>query len=271
MTARREAPIGVFDSGLGGLSVVHSLTAKLPQEHIVYLGDTARVPYGTKSPEVVTRYAIAVATELLKHDVKILVVACNTASSVALPALSARLPIPVIGVIEPGAAAAARSTKSGVVAVIGTEGTIRSGAYQRALAALAPNGSVRVQACPLFVPLVEEGWYQGEVPTLAARRYLTKELLAPPCDTLVLGCTHYPLLRDVISDVAGTNLRLIDSGVATADYVATLLEAEGLSRTARTPAQLQLLTTDAPLRFQQVGAAFLGRPLPTVSLVDLSP
>ena len=136
---------------------MHSLTAKLPQEHIVYLGDTARVPYGTKSPEVVTRYAIAVATELLKHDVKILVVACNTASSVALPALSARLPIPVIGVIEPGAAAAARSTKSGVVAVIGTEGTIRSGAYQRALAALAPNGSVRVQACPLFVPLVEGG------------------------------------------------------------------------------------------------------------------
>lgn len=212
-------PLGVFDSGVGGLTVLRSLRARLPEESIVYLGDTARVPYGTKSAGVVTRYAQLNAAFLTSLDVKLLVVACNTASAVALPALRSSLNIPVVGVIEPGAQAAAAATRTGVVGVLGTPGTIRSGAYQRALAAERPGLTVHARACPLFVPLAEEGWLSGDVPRLIARSYL-ESLLGKGMDTVVLGCTHYPLLRGVLQEVLGADVALVDSGDATAEAVA---------------------------------------------------
>ena len=192
--------IGVFDSGVGGLTVLKALIARLPGEPTVYLGDTARVPYGTKSGEVVTRYSLANAAALMEFDLKLLVVACNTASAVALPALRERLPIPVVGVIEPGVGAALAATRSGKVAVIGTPGTIGSGAYQRALTAGRPGLEVRAQACPLFVPLAEEGWTEGEVPRLVAERYLG-DLRRSGVETVLLGCTHYPLLAPTTSAI----------------------------------------------------------------------
>lgn len=264
----RHAAIGVFDSGVGGLTVLKALLEQLPNESTVYLGDTARVPYGTKSGEVVTRYSIANANALMQFDLKLLVVACNTASAVALPALRAHLPIPVIGVIEPGAQAAAQATTSGRIAVIGTPGTVASGAYQAALAAQRPGVSVRAQACPLFVPLAEEGWTSGDVPRLVAQRYLANGLL-DDVDTLVLGCTHYPLLSDVIAAVAGPRITLVDSAHATALAVAQVLRSKDLARTEATPAEHHTLVTDIPARFLEVGARFLGRPVGSAQQIDL--
>lgn len=267
MRPNRHSAIGVFDSGVGGLTVLKALRARLPRESTVYLGDTARVPYGTKSGEVVTKYSLANARALMEHDIKLLVIACNTASAVAVPALRAALPIPVVGVIEPGADAAVRASRSGHVAVIGTPGTIGSGAYQRALAARRGDVLVRTQACPLFVPLAEEGWTDGQVPLLVAQRYLGADVLGD-VDTLVLGCTHYPLLRDVISQVAGPKVTLVDSATATADAVAALLEAEGLLGDAATPTR-RFLVTDTAARFEAVGARFLGEPLHDAQQIDL--
>ncbi len=263
-----HAAIGVFDSGVGGLTVLKALIERLPFESTVYLGDTARVPYGTKSGEVVTRYSLANARALMEYDLKLLVVACNTASAVALPALREALPIPVVGVIGPGAQQAAAITKAGRVAVIGTPGTIASGAYQRALAAERKELEVRTQACPLFVPLAEEGWVTGEIPRLIAQKYLTGPLLEG-VDTLVLGCTHYPLLARVISEVAGAGVRLVDSATATAERVAEVLRERGLTQLERRTVERHYLVTDTPTKFLEVGERFLGHPLSGARQIDL--
>jgi glutamate racemase len=269
MRPSSHSPIGVFDSGVGGLTVLKALMERLPHESTLYLGDTARVPYGTKSGEVVTRYSLKNAQFLLERGIKLLVVACNTASAVALPALSAALPVPVLGVIAPGARAALRRTKGGGVGVIGTPGTIRSGAYQRELLAAEPGVRVKARACPLFVPLAEEGWTGGDVPLLVAREYLT-EFARDGVDTLVLGCTHYPLLKGVIAEVVGPRVALVDSAEATAEAVEALLtESRALAPTGSTTAH-GYFVTDVPERFVEVGARFLGRPIPSAEQVDLS-
>jgi glutamate racemase len=263
-----SAPIGVFDSGVGGLTVLRSLTARLPHEHTIYLGDTARVPYGTRSGEVVTRYAMLSARHLTTHGIKMLVVACNTVSAHSLPALARALPIPVVGVIEPGAATAAARTRGGNIAVLGTPATVASGAYQAALRRLAPLSGVLARACPLFVPLAEEGWTDGEVPRLVAERYLT-DLRHAGVDTAVLGCTHYPLLAPVIAQVLGHGVTIVDSAEATTSAVASLLESHGLLRPPGGPAVHRTLCTDLPDRFRAIAERFLGRPVSTVELVDL--
>lgn len=265
-----HAAIGVFDSGVGGLTVLKAIMGRLPHEGTVYLGDTARVPYGTKSGEVVTRYSLANAEALMEFDLKALVVACNTASAVALPALEAKLPIPVIGVIVPGAQAAAAATKSRKVAVIGTPGTIASGAYQQALAKTDASLEVRTRACPLFVPLAEEGWTDGDVPRLVAEKYLGQGLLGDGVDTLVLGCTHYPLLADVIARVVGPSVTLVDSAKATAERLAQVLGERKLFREpSANVVERNYLVTDTPNRFLEVGARFLGAPIASARQIDL--
>jgi glutamate racemase len=266
---RADAPIGVFDSGVGGLTVLRTLLERLPDEHTVYLGDTARVPYGTRSGEVVTRYALLSAKHLATHGIKMLVVACNTVSAHGLTALQRALPIPVVGVIEPGAQAAAARTRGGLIAVLGTPATVASGAYQAALGRLAPMSTVLARACPLFVPLAEEGWTEGDVPRLAAERYLG-DLRRMGVDTAVLGCTHYPLLARHIGEALGRDVSIVDSAEATADAVAHLLEVHGLLRQGGGPARHRTLCTDVPERFQAVAERFLGRPVGGVELVDLT-
>jgi glutamate racemase len=265
-------PIGVFDSGMGGLTVLRALRKVLPGESYVYLGDTARLPYGTKSPETVTRYALQAAQALIAENVKLLVVACNTASAVALPALAETFaPLPVVGVIEPGAEAGVKATRNRHVAVIATESTVRGGAYPRVIGKLAPDIRVSQQACPLFVALAEEGWQEGEVALATARRYLEPlfaEASAP--DTLILGCTHFPVLRGVVEEVCGPKVRIVDSAETTAARVASLLDAS--SGTSKKSA-VRFFVTDGPERFARVGALFLGESLSDerVALVDLPP
>lgn len=268
MDGSDSRPIGVFDSGVGGLTVLKALCEALPDERMVYLGDTARVPYGTKSAEVVTRYSQKNAEFLLARQIKLLVVACNTASAVALPHLCAHLPVPVVGVIEPGAQAAVAATRSGRVGVIGTPGTIASGAYQRALLARREDLSVHSLACPLFVPLAEEGWTSGEVPRLVAERYLAA-LSRERIDTLVLGCTHYPLLREAIAEVLGPSVALVDSAEATAKVVARRLTEAGLRATRPAAREHDYFVTDVPDRFHEVSERFLGRRVTRAEQVDL--
>jgi len=262
-------PLGVFDSGVGGLTVLRALRARLPAESTVYLGDTARVPYGTKGAGVVTRYAEVNAAFLASLDIKLLVVACNTASAVALPALRAGLGIPVVGVIEPGARAASERTRSGVVGVLGTPGTIRSGAYQRILEATRPGLTVHAQACPLFVPLAEEGWLTGDVPRLVARSYL-EPLLGTGLDTVVLGCTHYPLLRGVLAEVLGPEVALVDSAEATAEAVAGLLARGDAGPAPGGKGTDRFYVTDVPDRFVEVSQRFLGTKVARAEQVNLS-
>ena len=268
MTERAQA-IGIFDSGMGGLTVLRAIHERLPGEPLVYLGDTARVPYGAKSAETVARYARACAGVLVKQGVKLLVVACNTASAHALPLLRAELDVPVMGVIEPGARAAAEQTRNGGVGVIGTAATVGSGAYQAALLGL--NDSLRVVArqCPLFVPLAEEGWTDGPVPRQVANHYLAS-MRDAGVDTLVLGCTHYPLLKQVIGEVMGDTVTLIDSAEATSAVVAEALAGGGLAAPTGGTAQLRFLVTDSPQSFAEVGARFLGHRLPNVEWVDFA-
>lgn len=261
------APIGVFDSGVGGLTVVAAIRSRLPSESVLYLGDTARVPYGTKSPEVIRRYALTCSSFLVAQGAKLVVVACNTATAHALEYVRAALEVPVVGVITPGATLAARTTKTGRIGVIGTEGTVRSGSYQRALTALAPEAELVTAACPLFVPLAEEGMARHPATVLIARDYLAP-LITSAIDTLVLGCTHYPLLRDVITEVVGPGVQLVDSASAVAADVDRIL-AERALYASGARVQHRFVATDVSERFYRVGRAFLGADINDVEHVDL--
>lgn len=256
-----QAPIGVFDSGLGGLTVVRAIRERLPQEDLVYLGDNARVPYGTRSARTVLSYARGCARRLGEHDIKLLVVACNTVSAVALEQLTSELDVPVLGVIAPGARAGVASSASGRIGVMATVGTVDSGAYPRAVAAQNPQAQTAMAAAPLLVPLAEEGWVDGEVPRLVVRRYLAP-LVQAQIDTLVLGCTHYPLLRDVIAAElaaqSGHDVPVVDSAEATAADLAELLHARGLLASRPEGGSMRLLVTDLPKRFAEVAGRFLG-------------
>jgi len=264
--ASRDDAIGIFDSGVGGLTVLHALLAALPREDLVYLGDTGRYPYGTKSAETVTRYSIENVDFLIAKGVKLLVVACNTASSVALDALAARYPVPVIGVIEPGARAAAARTRNGRVGVIGTEGTIASGAYTAALRTLRPGLEIYTRPCPLLVALAEEGWVEGPIPRAVVETYLAT-LKKSGIDTLVLGCTHYPLLKALIAEAMGERVVLIDSAEETARAVAELLGGQGLER-QRGAGSASFFVTDVPDRFVRIGQRFLGARLESAVRIE---
>ncbi len=271
----RNLPIGVFDSGVGGLTVLGQLETFLPGERFLYLGDTARLPYGTKGPQTVVRYAEQAARVLVQRDIKLLVIACNTATAVAVSHLSRIFaPLPVIGVIEPGAEAACRASQSGVILVLATEGTVKGGAYIRAIHALRPDAQVLATSCPLFVALAEEGLVAGEIAELVAKRYLDPVMeKTPAVDCLVLGCTHFPVLRPALSKVLPANVAVVDSAETTASVVAARLnslELDSRREAVRGP-QTQLLATDAPDRFARVGAVFLGRPIAAdeIELVDL--
>ncbi|HET7005399.1 MAG TPA: glutamate racemase [Candidatus Binatia bacterium] len=252
----KDSAIGVFDSGIGGLTVLHEIIEALPRENTVYLGDTARSPYGTKSAETVMRYSFENSEFLVEKGVKMVVVACNTSTAIALNRLQAALTIPVIGVIEPGVRRAINSTKNKKVGVIGTEATIQSGAYTRALKAADPEIEVYSRACPLFVPLVEEGWTDNAVVELTVRAYLGS-LKQSGIDTLVLGCTHYPLLKAAIRQFLGSGVRLVDSAEETATEVATTLKKRAGGR-KNGKATHSFFVTDAPERFIKVGRRFLG-------------
>jgi glutamate racemase len=252
----REGPIGVFDSGVGGLTVLHEIVKALPHEDTIYFGDTGRYPYGNKSAETVTRYALENVEFLVARGVKMVVVACNTASSVALDAIAARWPLPVIGVVAPGARAAAARTQSGRVGVIGTEGTIASGAYTRALRAERPSLEILTRACPLFVPLAEEGWIEGPVARATADTYLAS-LARSGIDTLILGCTHYPLFRALIADVMGPEIAIVDSAEETAREVVARLRADGLAR-GDGAGRASFFVTDVPQHFVRMGQRFFG-------------
>jgi glutamate racemase len=266
--------IGVFDSGMGGLTVLRALRAQLPHEDLVYLGDTARLPYGTKSADTVTAYALQATRQLLRHDVKMVVIACNTASAVAIePLAEQHAPLPVIGVVEPGARAGVAATRSNRIGVLATESTVKGGAYARAISLLAPEASVRQQACALFVALAEEGWGSDNIAEAAAARYL-EPLFADPetaPDTLVLGCTHFPVLAPAIARVLGNGVTLVDSAATTAQAVADALEAHNLTTDEETPGSERFLATDAPDRFARVGGLFFGSVIDedSVELIDL--
>jgi glutamate racemase len=258
----RQLPIGVFDSGIGGLTVLKALTERLPGENFLYLGDTARLPYGTKTSATVERYALQAVAELVRRGVKAVVVACNTASAAALPALAAAHPdLPVIGVIEPGAAAAVAATRNGRIAVIATEGTVRGGAYQREILRLKPQAEVTAMAATLFVALAEEGWTGGEVAIATARRYLAPlfERAESAPDVLVLGCTHFPPLAGVIREVAGASVRIVDSAVTTAGALAQVLATRAVVAPEGSTGRVHFLVTDGEERFARVGPVFLGR------------
>lgn len=253
---RPESPIGVFDSGIGGLTVVHALLEALPSEHLLYLGDTGRQPYGSKSADTVTRYSLENVDFLRARGVKLVVVACNSASAVALDAIRERARVPVIGVIEPGAQAAIARSDAARVGVIGTDATIGAGAYTRALRRYAPTVEVFTRACPLFVPLAEEGWTDGPIPRAVAETYLAS-FARSGIDTLILGCTHYPLLKGVIGEVVGPDVTLVDSAVETAHRVTELLDDEGLGRGVG-EGSTSFFVTDVPDRFVRIGERFLG-------------
>lgn len=270
-------PIGIFDSGVGGLTVYRALHERLPSEHFVYLGDTARVPYGTKSLSTVERYAIENAKFLEAHGIKLLVVACNTASALALPAIRDAVGVRVIGVIDPGARAATSIAKGKKIAVIATEATVQSGAYAGAIARINPLVEVIERACPLFVPLAEEGWAESDVARAVAEQYLA-DLRSKDIGALVLGCTHYPILRDLIGEIVGTEVPLIDSGDAAAREVQTLLESSDLSsvQPEQDIRERQLCddldhfyVTDAAERFAKVAERFLGTAPSVLEAVEI--
>jgi glutamate racemase len=263
-----RGPIGIFDSGVGGLTVTGAIFHALPKESTLYFGDTARVPYGPKSPEVVRRYSREILHWLVGEGVKIVTVACNTSTAHALDALRAESPVPVIGVIEPGARAAVKASISGRIGVIGTAGTIASGAYTRAIQGLRSDAVVEARACPLFVPFVEEGWFDHPATELVAREYLAP-LVAARIDALVLGCTHYPLLKPLLGRVLGPGVRLIDSAEETAGEVARVLAERGMTAPSGAPTSHRFAVSDDPSRFQSVGSRFLGERLTDVEVVSV--
>lgn len=268
---QNELPIGVFDSGVGGLTVLKAIREALPAENLVYLGDTARLPYGTKSPASIERYATQAAAKLNEQGIKMLVVACNTASAVALESLREELaPLPVVGVVEPGASAAVAAKPGGRHLVLATEATVHLGAYRTAVMALDDGAEVREQACELLVALAEEGWSDGDIARSIVRRYLD-EADGPPPDTIILGCTHFPLLRETIGEVAADGVVLVDSASTTAAVVRRILDENGTRRRGPSPGSLRLLATDGATRFARVGGLFLGEDLSyrDVEIVDL--
>ena len=265
-------PIGVFDSGIGGLTVVQEIMRQLPDESVVYFGDTARVPYGPKSPDTICRYSREIGGFLRDQQVKAVVIACNTATAHALPVLQAELPMPVIGVVQPGARAAVHASRASGghrrIGVIGTEGTVRSGAYERAIHALNPAAVVTARACPLFVPLVEEGWLDHPVTRQVAHEYI-EPLIEEGIEVLVLGCTHYPLLKPLLCREFGGGLTLIDSAAETAAELAVLLRDREIEAPrapdARQPGR-RFIASDDPLQFLQLGQRFLGDAIESVEI-----
>ena len=257
--------IGVFDSGIGGLTVVRALMERLPFENIAYFGDTARVPYGVKSVETISHFTTQIAEFLLEKDVKLLIIACNTMAAVAAGVVRDLSPVPVLDVIDAGAAAAKDGKRIGV---IGTPTTINSNAYARAIHDHAPDSRINSQACALFVPLVEEGWLEHEVTRLTAREYL-RPLLAERIDTMVLGCTHYPLLKPLLHEVSGPGVKLVDSAEAMAEQAAAVLNEKGLANPGPHPPRYDFYVTDVPLRFQTIGERFPGRTLTNVHVVKM--
>jgi glutamate racemase len=271
---RNEAPIGIFDSGLGGLTVARALSERLPHEDLVYLGDTARTPYGTRSPQTVMNYAHACARVLREQRAKVLVIACNTVSALALDSLAGELFLPVMGVVIPGARAALAQSPRGRVGVLASQGTVRSGAYPRAIAKLQPGAQVFLEAAPLLVPLVEEGWLSGDVPRLALCKYL-EPLVAHDIDALLLGCTHYPLLdsllRPQLAALSGKDIPIIDSAHAIADEVADMIESKHLATERDDAGKLRIVVTDQGEDFDHAAERFLGRSLHgiAVNAIDL--
>jgi len=261
-----DAPIGVFDSGIGGLTVLKELLAHLPGEAFIYFGDTARVPYGTKSAETVRRFSRENVRLLLDRGVKSVVVACNTASAEALAMLQREFALPIVGVIEPGVRAAVAASGSGRIGVIGTAGTIRSGAYQAGIRLLKENADITAAPCPLFVPLAEEGWIDHPVTEMVAREYLN-EFRTRDIDALVLGCTHYPLLKSVISRVMGTSVELVDSAVETAREMKRIIQSEDIIG-GRGNGNFSVILSDTSPTFEEIAQRFLGRDIPEIELVS---
>ena len=268
MNTKPNNAIGVFDSGIGGLTVVRSLMERLPFENIIYFGDTARVPYGIKSVETINRYAAQITEFLIKKDVKMLIVACNTMAAVAHQSIIDLSPVPVLEVIDASARMAIQNTRTKSIGVIGTPATINSNAYARAIHLLDKEEKVFSQACPLFVPLVEEGWFDHPATKLIAQEYL-KPVIAEQIDTLVLGCTHYPLLKPLLQDILGPEVTLIDSAEAMADIAADLINKQNMSNQNYLPPDYVFYVSDLPYRFQTIGERFLGRTLGRVELVSL--
>jgi len=264
----KEKPIGVFDSGIGGLTVVKRLSSMLPAENLIYFGDTARVPYGSKSNSTVIEYSLQNAHFLMEKNVKAIVVACNTASSVAIQELKNNFKVPIIGMIEPGAKYALSNSATGKIGVIGTRATIANQAYSKEIKKLNPNVEIFEKACPLFVPLAEEGWIEHKATYEIAEEYL-KELRDLNIDTLVLGCTHYPILTNVIQKIIGENVKLIDSGIASAEVVRSEISRIGFETNSFGTGNNQFYVSDIPAKFQEVAELFLGRPISDVQKVDL--
>jgi glutamate racemase len=263
-----EAPIGIFDSGVGGLTVFRALEKRLPNESLIYLGDTARIPYGTRSQATIERYALEDAAFIQTKQVKAIVIACNTASSIAANLLRQECTVPVLGVIRPGSRQAVAATRNARVGVIGTEATVSSGAYEKAMLAMRQELAITSRPCPLFVALAEEGWSEHQVTYQVASEYL-QDFHEAQVDTLVLGCTHYPILRKVIQQVMGEAVTLIDSGEAVAEVVAEMLEAQNLTRRSPTPRTEKFYVTDSAKRFKRVAEFFLGRPIESLETIEL--
>jgi len=264
----RSNSVGVFDSGIGGLTVVKQINSFLPNEGIVYFGDTARVPYGSKSNSTVIEYSLQDAKLLISKNVKIIVAACNTASSVALDILRENYEVPIIGMIKPGAKMAVEKTRNGKIGVIGTNATIRNNAYSKELHLLDKKLEVIEKACPLFVPLAEEGWIDHKATFAIAEEYLS-ELRDSGIDTLILGCTHYPILADVIQKVVGTSVKLIDSGTAASMMVEEYLEGRNLRNNSAVLGNNEYYVSDLPTRFKEVAQRFLGKKITDISKVDI--
>ncbi|MGD9897541.1 MAG: glutamate racemase [Calditrichaceae bacterium] len=260
-------PIGIFDSGIGGLTVVKELIKLLPDEHLIYFGDTARIPYGTKSKRLIEQYALEDANFLLQYDIKLLVVACNTASSLALPVLEEKLKIPVVGVVKPGARAAVKMSKNKRIGVVGTSATINSSSYGKEISLILKDAQVFGQPCPLLVQLVEEGWLDDEITMLTLKKYL-EPILIEKIDTLILGCTHYPLLEKAIRQVAGPGVNLIDSGRETAKAVKELLNGLNILNNSGRFGANRYYVSDIPAKFEEIGSRFLGQPLKNVERVE---